>query len=307
MIAAYYDKTADSRPLFEGRKLSKSDNWDQYLGQFNVIRLVMTDFIGQSKSADDMIEYLTEEVTSELMEEYPDINYGSRINMITVFNKIYARTKTQFVIVIDEWDAIFRMCKNDKDGQNKYLNFLRDWLKDKDYIALAYMTGILPVKKYGEHSALNMFNEYSMINPQQLASYIGFTEEEVKNLCNQYAMQYDEIKNWYDGYLVSNRIPVSKRELYRAGEYKEHQFAIYSPLSVVNAMTTGYIRNYWNNTESYEALAEYIRMNYDGLKDTVALLIDGGRYKIDLSTYQNDMTTFHSKDDILALLIHLAI
>lgn len=103
------------------------------------------------------------------MEAYPDIHYGKRIILRTVMNKIFAATKRPFVVVIDEWDAIFRMRKMDKEGQTEYLNFLRDWLKDKEYIAPAYMTGILPIKQYGEHSALNMFDEYSMIAPMQLA------------------------------------------------------------------------------------------------------------------------------------------
>jgi hypothetical protein len=178
-------------------------------------------------------------------------------------------------------------------------------MKDKPYIALAYMTGILPIKKYGEHSALNMFTEYSMITPRQLASYTGFTEEEVQELCAKYHMDYKEISNWYDGYVISDRIPPDEREAYRSGVYQGHKMSIYSPLSVVESMTTGRIQNYWNKTETYEALAEYIRRDYDGLKDAVALLMDGGRLKIDPSTYQNDMTTFHGRDDVLSLLIHL--
>lgn len=323
MICAYYDRTADSRELFAQTKLSKisvspdiqnesprstAAQWDRYLGKFDVIRIVMTDFLEDSGTVSDAISYLTEEVTSELMETYPDIRYGSRINLRTVLNKIYAKTGRPFVIVIDEWDALFRVRKDDKEGQTQYLDFLRDWLKDKDYVALAYMTGILPIKKYGEHSALNMFSEYSMIAPMQLARFTGFTENEVRALCIEYGRDYNRIKAWYDGYLVSDIIPPdpNHEQLTSTGTSPEaHKYSLYSPLSVVNAVSTGHIMNYWNSTESYEALAEYIRRDFDGLKNTVALLMDGGRVKVDLSTYQNDMTTFHSKDDILALLIHL--
>ena len=189
------------------------------------------------------------------------------------------------MIIIDEWDAIFRENKEDKNGQKKYLDFLRDWVKDRAYIALAYMTGILPIKKYGEHSALNMFTEYSMMAPRQLAEYTGFTETEVRDQCKEYKMQYDDVSSWYDGYIVSDNIPVDKREAYRDGTYTGHKIAIYCPLSVVESMTTGVIKNYWNKTESYEALADFIKMDYDGLKDAVALLMDGGRLAIDTSTY----------------------
>lgn len=144
-----------------------------------------------------------------------------------------------------------------------------------------------------------------MMAPRQFAPYTGFTDQEVRMLCSRYDMKYEDIAKWYDGYRVSDRIPADKREAYRSGTYSGHVLALYSPLSVVESMTTGMIRNYWNKTESYEALAEYIRMDYDGLKNAVALLMDGGRIRIDTSSYQNDMTTFHGRDDVFSLLIHL--
>ena len=314
MICAYYDREADSRELFSNRKLAGDPittngmPWEAYLGKFDVLRLVMTDFMEDCESVQEMIEYLTEEITEELMEANPDIHYGSRLTLRTVMNRIYGKTKRQFVIVIDEWDAVFRVWKEDEKGQTKYLDFLRDWMKDKPYIALAYMTGILPIKKYGRHSALNMFDEYSMMSPLQLAPYTGFIEEEVSELCTEYGRDYDRIKDWYDGYEVSDIIPPDPqhRVLKETGASpKVKRYALYSPLSVVKAIETGHIKNYWNQTETYEALAEYIRKDYDGLKDAVALLMDGGRLQIDTSTYQNDMTTFHGRDDVLSLLIHL--
>lgn len=314
MICAYYDREADSRKDFEDRRIKtewtpvQTLAWDKYLGQFDVIRLVMTDFMEDSDSASDMIQYLTDEVTEELMDAYPDIKFGNRIKLRTVMNRIFGKTGRQFVVIIDEWDAIFRAWKDDTAGQTKYLDFLRDWMKDKPYIALAYMTGILPIKKYGKHSALNMFIEYSMMFPRQLARFTAFTEDEVQNLCNRYGRNYQALSDWYDGYEVSDIIPPDPehKEYKNTGKSPESmRYSLYSPLSVVEAMITGIIKDYWNKTETYEALAEYIRMDYDGLKDAVAFLMDGGRLRIDTSTYQNDMTTFHGKDDVLSLLIHL--
>lgn len=317
MLCAYYDRTADSRSLFENTKLAKCAPirrgnqeiaWDHYLGQFDVLRIVLTDFIQRNMSVDDILDYLTEEVTGELMAAYPHISYGSRINLSGVMKKIFAQTNRAFVIIIDEWDAIFRIRQKDPEGQIRYLDFLREWLKDKDYVALAYMTGILPIKKYGEHSALNMFDEYSMTSPLQLARFTGFTEDEVMELCDQYGRDYQKIKDWYDGYLVRGVIPPDPghtRQKETGSSPTSRIYALYSPLSVVKAVSTGVIQNYWNKTETYEALAEFIRKDYDGLQDAVALLMDGGRLKIDISSYQNDMTTFHGRDDVLSLLIHL--
>ena len=304
MLCAYYGK-GDSRELFASSKLAKCDGWDRYLNQFDVIKIVMTDFIKEKTDVEKSLEKMQKLVVRDLKKQYPDVDYFDTDDLIQSMEDVYSELGKSFVIIIDEWDAVFRERKNDKEGQNLYLDFLRDWLKDKSYVALAYMTGILPIKKYGKHSALNMFDEYSIISPRQLAPYTGFTEEEVKDLCVEYNMQYEDISDWYDGYEVDTSIPIEMREKYRMGEYDGKTISIYSPLSVVSAMSTGVIQNYWNKTESYEALAEYIRMNYDGLKDAVVLMMDGGSVKVNLGTYQNDMTTFNGRDDVLALLIHL--
>ncbi len=305
MLCAYYGKSSDSHSLFKNWNIAKHKDWDIYLGKFDVIRVIMTKFFKKNVSVDESLYKMQKLIVRDICKDYPDVDYFDQDDLVQTMEDLYAATGKQFIIVIDEWDAVFRVRKEDKNGQTEYLDFLRDLLKDKEYIALAYMTGILPIKKYGEHSALNMFDEYSMIQPMQLAGFTGFTEAEVKKLCNEYEMSYDEISSWYDGYLISDRIPVEKRSLYRQGKYEEHKIFIYNPLSVVKAMMSGVIENYWNNTETYEALAEYIRKDFDGLKETTALLMDGARVKVNLSKYQNDMTTFRTKEDILALLIHL--
>ena len=190
-------------------------------------------------------------------------------------------------MIIDEWDCIFREYKNNKEAQEKYLDFLRDILKDKRYIQLVYMTGILPIKKYGTHSALNMFSEYSMTNPRQLAQYVGFTEEEVQELCVKYHMNFEELKEWYDGYSFVS------------------VHSVYSPRSVIEAVLSGICDSYWNQTETFEALKIYIDMNFDGLKDDVLSMMVGEKVSINTGGFTNDMVTFHSKDDVLTLLIHL--
>ena len=307
MLCAYYGK-GDSRDLFTGLKIAGQDNWDKYLNHFDVIRVAMTDFIKDNKSIEEVLVNFQKLVARDIRKQYPNVDYYDTADLIQCLLDVYAENGQQFVIIIDEWDAVFRERKEDRDGQKLYLDFLRDWLKDKEYVALAYMTGILPIKKYGKHSALNMFDEYSVIAPMQLARYTGFTEDEVSELCTKYGRDFSKIKEWYDGYGVSDVIPPDpgyERQNATGKEHEQAHYSIYSPLSVVKAVSTGIIQNYWNKTENYEALAEYIRMDYDGLKDAVALMMDGGRVQVDITTYQNDMTTFHSRDDVLAMLIHL--
>ncbi|MBQ9212065.1 MAG: AAA family ATPase [Clostridia bacterium] len=314
MICAYYDREANSQCLFRDRLLAKTApvpmengriEWDAYLGKFDVIRVVMTRFFKKGVSVDKSLANMQILIIRDLKKKYPDVEFFDETDLLQAIEDVYSSNGLQVVIVIDEWDAVFRTRQNDKKGQTEYLDFLRDLLKDNTHIALAYMTGILPIKKYGEHSALNMFDEYSMTQPMRLAEYTGFTEKEVKDLCDEYKMDYQKISDWYDGYRVTDYIPVNKRSDFRRGAYSDHKLSIYSPLSVVSAMRNGIVDNYWNKTENYEALADFIKLDYDGLKDTIALLMDGARVRVNLKGYQNDMTSFRNRNDILALLIHL--
>ncbi len=317
MICAYYDRKADSRKLFESRLVSKNEfvkngsrtlSWDEYLGEFDVIRIVMTKFIKKDVTISKALENMQRLVIRDYKKEYPEIDYLDDEDLIQTLDDVYSVIDRQVVIVIDEWDAFFRERKEEKEGQKEYLDFLRDLMKDNVHVALSYMTGILPIKKYGKHSALNMFTEYSMMFPRELAPYTGFTEEEVKALALKYGRDYESMKDWYDGYVVSDIIPPDpehKEQKATGMRPKPVKYPLYSPLSVVEATTTGIIKDYWNKTETFEALSEFINININGLKDAVAFLMNGGKLKIDTSTYQNDMTTFSGRDDILSLLIHL--
>jgi hypothetical protein len=247
----------------------------------------MQEFWSKTRDIEKMKERLEKSLLKDLLREYPAIDYIDDTDLMEVLKDIYLQTHIAFVFIIDEWDCIFRENKENKKAQDGYLDFLRNLLKDASYVALAYMTGILPIKKYGTHSALNMFDEFSMTNPEGLAEFVGFTESEVKQLCEQYKMDFEETKRWYDGYRFEN---------------VEH---IYSPRSVVASMLRHRFDSYWNQTETFEALKYYIVLNFEGLKDTIIELLAGNRKRIDTSSFSNDMTTFQSVDDILTLLIHL--
>ena len=287
MLAAYYNCECDSSELFKGLEISRTRDFGKFLNKYDTLFLNMQEFLSQSKDMDSMLSLIRKSVLWDLLEKYPDFRYFDSGNLTRTMQDIYNQTRRPFVIVIDEWDCIFREYKIDKESQEQYLDFLRDLMKDKGYIHLAYMTGILPIKKYGTHSALNMFDEFSMINPGPLASYVGFTEEEVEVLCGEYGMDMEEVKSWYDGYSF------------------EGASSVYSPRSVVNCMRFGKIENYWNQTETFEALQAYIDMNFDGLKDDILSMMAGESVPVSTGSFTNDMTTFHNENDVLTLLIHL--
>lgn len=126
-----------------------------------------------------------------------------------------------------------------------------------------------------------------MVNADFLAEYTGFTEQEVINLCEHYQMDFEELKRWYDGYLLDTDLH------------------IYNPKSVVDAIRRKRVANYWTKTETYESLKSYIGMNFDGLKDAIVQMLTGMHLKININTFENDMTSFRSRDDVLTVLIHL--
>ena len=287
MVSAYYDRTVDARADFAGLQIVRDKSFAKYCSRYDVLALNMQEFLSRSQDMQALLALLKKSILWELLEEYPEYRYFDDEDLARTMADIYNKTKRPFVIVIDEWDCIFREYKENHEAQRQYLDFLRDWLKDKVYIGLAYMTGILPIKKYGTHSALNMFMEYSMTNPRELAKYAGFTESEVEQLCERYHMDLAETRQWYDGY------------------HFKTIGAIYSPRSVVFAMLGRVYDNYWNQTETFEALQIYIDSNFEGLKDAILILLSGDRKKVDIRSFANDMTTFHNADDVLTLLVHL--
>lgn len=205
MLAAYYQRNCDSQKLFANMSIAKDPSFPVHLNRYNTIFLNMQDFFSRTHNIDSMCELFRKYVLRDLLREYPDLDYLDQTDLIDVLQEIYREYKIPFVFIIDEWDCIFRENKNDMEAQKKYLDFLRNLLKDRNYVGLTYMTGILPIKKYGSHSALNMFDEFSMTNPGALAEYVGFTENEVKALCKQFDMSFQDTKCWYDGYDFSRK------------------------------------------------------------------------------------------------------
>lgn len=294
MLAAYYDRSEDTTELFQNLAISKDRSYRENLNQYDVIKINMQEFLSMSETMEEMLEMLKNYLILDFKETFHEIQFRDEKNLIQVMKDVFRYTKCPFVILIDEWDCLFREYKQNKEAQKKYLDFLRAWLKDKDYVALAYMTGILPIKKYGSHSALNMFTEYSMTDPGDLAGYFGFTEQEVSRLCDTYGMNFEEAKTWYDGYhLIAHH------------QNGDVHYSIYSPKSVVEAMLRHKFGTYWNQTETYEALKIYIQMDMDGLQDSVVRMLAGEAVQINIGTFSNDMTTFATKDDVLTLLVHL--
>ena len=286
MLAAYYSCGCDSADLFRGRRIEQYESYQEHLNQYDVIYLNMQQFFIRAKNQ-CVTEYLERVVLADIRRVYGEVFSAEETILAAALEQIHSETGRQFIFLMDEWDCVMRERQESEMLQKQYLDFLRDLLKDQSYVALAYMTGILPVKKYGEHSALNMFTEYSMTDQKTLEEYTGFTEDEVKSLCRQFDMDFDETSSWYDGYKFT------------------HFQHIYNPRSVVEAMNCRKFSNYWTSTEVYDALKTYINMDFDGLRADIVQMLGDGRVRVNTRSFRNDMRSLEVKDDVLTLLIHL--
>lgn len=248
MLVAYYSKGCHSKNIFDQLKISSTENYLDCLNKSNVIYIDMQDFLSKTHDIHKMKTLLADLILRELKKVYSDIDYYNPKDLVQIFDDIYGETGEEFVFIVDEWDCVFREYQNDTLSQKIYLDFLRNLWKGKRYVSLVYMTGILPIKKYGTHSTLNMFKEISMLNPTPLEQFMGFTQDEVCHLCKKYNMDYEKMKDWYDGYQMTSDL------------------SIYNHRSVVYAIMDRKYENYWSNTETYEALKTYIDLNFDDLK-----------------------------------------
>ncbi|MCI8674899.1 MAG: AAA family ATPase [Lachnospiraceae bacterium] len=293
MLCAYYDLSCDSHGLFDDKEIAKTEGYLKHMNQYHVISLDITGFISeakrQRKSMADVPENIVNAVHKELKELYPQLTFGE--NLMEDMIRCADETGREFVFIIDEWDALIREAKGDVEIQSAYFNLLRGWFKNSNFtpraVAAAYMTGILPIKKDGSQSAISDFREYTILNPGRFVEFTGFTENEVRSLCGKYGMDFNEIRQWYDGY-----------DFPGCG-------SIYNPYSVMYAMQEQKCRSYWQKTSAAESLMTYINMDFEGLQETIARLISNEEIEVRTDRFANDFETFKSRDDVLTLLIHL--
>ena len=272
MLYSYYDIWSADKELFSGLQIASSTTFFSHFRRYPVLFLDMTDFISHYYQSDNIVSNIQSDVIQELKEVFPDVPYSEGCGLADFLYEIASQPlQEKFIMIVDEWDAILREYPPEgSEVSEQYVNLLRGLFKsDKAMSTFAgvYMTGILPIKKYKTQSALNNFHEYSMVQPGPMAECFGF--------------------KWYDGYQI--------------GESR----GMFNPKSVMTALYNKYCDSYWANTGTYETVATYIRMNYDGLKDDIIRLLAGGSCSVETSSFQNDLKVVRSKDDVLTVLIHL--
>ena len=289
MLYAYYDHSCDSRNLFADLEIVRDPSFEKHLNKYAAIYLDMTNFVSQYKS-DDIVDKIDAALLEDVSKAYPDVAIAQDDKLMDYLLRVSIAKEEHFVFIIDEWDAICREFAPGTKAMDAYVSWLRRLFKSQDAMrvfACAYMTGILPVKKYKTESALNNFIEYSMVVPRSMARFFGFTKDEVRTLAEKNGIDFEDLVKWYDGYQIGN------------------EPSMFNPNSVMQAIDNGYCTSFWASTGAYDAVAHYIQMNYEGLKDDIIQMLAGGRCKVNPTKFQNDMSIVRSKDDVLTVLIHL--
>ena len=290
MLCAYYDKSCDSREMFRGLEIENHPTFEKHLNKYPVIYVDMTDFVTRFHGENAIVDIIQQMLIKDISGVYKDVAVEETDDLMEYLLRVAEVTGEQFIFIIDEWDAICRELEGNKEAMGDYVNLLRRMFKSasaSSVFAGVYMTGILPIKKYQTESALNNFWEYSMIDPEPLSKFFGFTREEVKMLCAKHDMPYEELEKWYDGYHIGT------------------QPSMFNPSSVVKALAKRQCRNFWATTGAFDAVTRYIQMDYEGLRDDIVTMLGGGSCPVRTTSFQNDPAIINNKNDVFTVLIHL--
>ncbi len=308
MLLAYYSKGSDGQRIFKELKIAQKDSYSKHLNKYDVIYIDMNsvrdDYISymadeelKVNGIETIVDYLQYSIIEELRENeiFSELLANSskvgKKNLATALKTICDGTKDKFILIMDEWDLIYREYRDDIKLQESFIDLLRGLFKGKkgqSSFALVYLTGILPIKKYNSQSALNGFDEYNMLAPGDFAPYFGFTEDEVAEIVKSLncKVSHQELKDWYEG-------------------YKFKGIDIYNPNSVSKAVARNECISYWSGTSSNEEVVRLINMDFDGIKEDIVNMIEDGKSTFCSAKFQNDMVSINNKNDAFSLLVCL--
>ena len=306
MLSAYYSKGYAGQNIFDKLEIANRASFAEHLNKHDVIYIDMNTIDGlfdgysnkkqKVEGVNDLVDYFEYSIIKELkssdifskcLEKHQIENTGLLETLLAITQDL----NTKFIFIMDEWDLVYREYCNDEALQKKFIKLLKNLFKadgGQDCFALAYLTGILPIKKYNSQSALNGFDEYNMLSPGDYAPYFGFTEDEIAKIVESpnCKVSHQDLKEWYEGYKIKG-------------------VDIYNPNSVCKAVTRNECISYWSKTSSNEEVVRLINMDFDDIKKDIMNLIEGARVQFDCGNFQNDMVTIEEKDDVFSLLVCL--
>ncbi|MCR5455338.1 MAG: ATP-binding protein [Bacteroidales bacterium] len=284
MLYAYYDRSCDSHNLFDDLEIAKDPYYDEHLNKYPTIYLDLNR--DASNDTPNVVYDIQADVIADLKNKYPSLK--EKKSLMKALEEINDETGERFIFIIDEWDRLVR--EVDSAVQIKYVNFLREMFKTNTankVFLLVYMTGILPIIKVEAQSALNNFDEFSVIDPGQTAKYYGFTKEEVELLCKKYNMDFDLMKHAYDGYIFGD------------------QKSMFNPNSVMLSVEKRNYNSHWSKSASYTTIERYIEIDHDNVQQKIIKMLNGESITVRTTSFRNDMKNIDNSDDVLTLLAHL--
>ena len=296
MISSFFQKASDSSDVFDSLTISQVDDYRKYKNQYNVIRI---DFSKMPRNCDSYTQYI-ERIEALLIEDvkeaYPQVKINEADAVGDILESVFVQCGEKFIFVLDEWDFIFHRDFINEIDKEKYVAFLSNLLKDRPYVVLSYMTGILPIAKYSSGSELNMFAEFTMVNSPMFGEYFGFTDDEVDDLYRRYIVECDRqhkeksvtrkgLRDWYNGYYT------------KSGE------RVYNPRSVVFALQFNNLANYWTSSGPYDEIYYYIRNNISDVRDDLALMISGESVTAKIQEYAATSMNLSTRDEIYSAMV----
>ncbi len=294
MVAAFLGKGADSSEEFSQLNASGYGWYQKHLNQHNVIHIMFNELPRNCRSYGQYITRIEDGLLMDLSEAYPNARIRETDSLWDALTKVFEYGNgDKFIFVLDEWDYIYHQKFVTEEEKDDFTKFLSNLLKDKAYVEMAYMTGILPIAKYSSGSELNMFCEYTMVNEEKYNEYFGFTGEEVDALYERYQAQEtgkqnitrEDLRLWYDGYHTKG----GRR--------------MYNPRSVVLALSNNNLGNYWTNSGPYDELFYYIGANVDEVKEDVGLMIADIPVPARVQEYAATSMELKTKDEIFSAMV----
>ncbi|MBQ3636637.1 MAG: AAA family ATPase [Bacteroidales bacterium] len=284
MLYAYYDRSSDSRELFRGLEAEKAKDYETHLNKYPTIYIDWNRFANiKSKVA---LKEAQKWIVSDLKKSYPMLE--EKASLTRALSEINDKTGDRFIMIIDEWDRLVR--EVDIKVQTEYVDFLRSMFKSNaanKIFLLVYMTGILPIIKTETQSALNNFEEFSVVDPGVTAKYYGFTRGEVEELCKEHNMDIELMRHAYDGYIIGN------------------ERSMFNPNSVMMSISKRNYNSFWTRTASFTTIEQYIKIDADRVREKIISMLNGESVLVKVSSFRNDMKNVENSDDVLTLLVHL--
>lgn len=293
MIVSFFSQAYDSHEVFDSLYIARSPGYQEYRNKYPVIHISFNELGGMCTSYQQYISRITSRLIRDLKKAYPGVDFYDGEGVVDILLDIFeANPSERFLFVLDEWDFIFHQDFITPQDKKSYLMFLRDLLKDKPYVRLAYMTGILPIAKYSSGSELNMFSEYTMASEERFSGYFGFTDQEVDTLYQRYQentspalVSRSGLEYWYDGYHT------------KSGE------KLYNPRSVVQSLTNNNLSNYWTSSGPYDEIFYYIEHNVDAVRDDLALMVSGIPISAKIQEYAATAQELNTKEEIFSAMV----